>query len=209
MNGLKNLENLNHLDLQYNKIRKIESFNSSSKLEYLDLSYNRIRTTSGLENLVNLKKLILHNNRISIISCLENLENLELLILDFDRISEIKGLNKICCCCGCCCDILVNQKKFNSPAQYFASNFYAELDSNACVSCGICEEHCKMDAIKINDEKYHVDLTRCIGCGNCSSICPVKAITLVKKQEHVLPPKNSYETYKAIAYEKMKLNQLE
>lgn len=111
----------------------------------------------------------------------------------------------ICCCCGCCCDVLVNQKMFDSPAQYFASNFYAELDSNACIDCGICEERCNMDAIGNKNDKYEVDLTRCIGCGNCSSACPVEAITLLKKQEEILPPKNSYETYKAIAYEKKKL----
>ncbi|MHA2287566.1 MAG: ATP-binding protein [Promethearchaeota archaeon] len=111
----------------------------------------------------------------------------------------------MCCCCGCCCDLLVNQKKFNSPAQYFASNYYAELDSDVCVNCGVCESRCNMDAITIKDGKYLLDLTRCIGCGNCSLACPVKAITLVKKQEEVLPPKNGFETYKAIAIEKMKL----
>jgi len=115
----------------------------------------------------------------------------------------------ICCCCGCCCDVLVNQKMFDAPAQYFASNYYAELDSDACISCGVCEPRCNMDAITINNEKYLVDLTRCIGCGNCSSVCPVEAITLVKKQKEILPPKNSYETYKVIAYEKMKLQDTE
>jgi len=115
----------------------------------------------------------------------------------------------ICCCCGCCCDLLVYQKMFDAPAQYFASNYYAELDSNACISCGVCESRCNLDAITSYDEKYHIDLTRCIGCGNCSSVCSVEAITLVKKKEEILPPKNSYETYKAIAYEKMKLKQTE
>jgi len=113
----------------------------------------------------------------------------------------------ICCCCGCCCDLLVNQKKFDAPAQYFASNYFAELDSEACLSCDLCRPRCNMDAITNNNGKYNVDLTRCIGCGNCSSVCPVKAITLVKKQKEILPPKNGYETYKAIAYEKMKLKQ--
>ena len=38
----------------------------------------------------------------------------------------------ICCCCGCCCGYLVNVKKFPKPAQYFHSNYYAEVNTELC-----------------------------------------------------------------------------
>ncbi len=144
-------------------------------------------------------------SKVKILEILESAEK-EGLVLQPGNSQHPLG---ICCCCGCCCDVLVNQKMFDSPAQYFASNFYAELDSNACIDCGICENRCNMEAIEITDDKYKIDLTRCIGCGNCTSACPEEAITLVKKQKEIKPPKNSYETYKTIAYEKMKLKHTE
>ena len=55
-----------------------------------------------------------------------------------------------CNCCGCCCEFLANQKKFNNPAQYFATNFHAEIS-----------------------------LEDCIGCGKCAAVCPGLAVTLV------------------------------
>ncbi|MHA2393607.1 MAG: ATP-binding protein [Promethearchaeota archaeon] len=111
----------------------------------------------------------------------------------------------ICCCCGCCCDILVNQKKFDAPGQFFVGNYFAEVDSDACVGCGTCEQRCNLEAIELIDGISNVNLTRCIGCGVCTSTCPEEAISLVKKQREQLPPKNSYETYKSIAIKRAKL----
>ncbi|MHA2400289.1 MAG: ATP-binding protein, partial [Promethearchaeota archaeon] len=115
----------------------------------------------------------------------------------------------ICCCCGCCCDILVHQKKFDSPAELFATNYYAQVDVNACIGCGTCETRCNMDAVHLVDDKSAIDLSRCVGCGVCSSTCPEEAITLVKKQKEVVPPANGFETYKAIAIERARLEKLE
>jgi len=38
----------------------------------------------------------------------------------------------MCTCCGCCCDLLISQKKLVEPAQFFATNFYAEVDPDLC-----------------------------------------------------------------------------
>ncbi len=111
----------------------------------------------------------------------------------------------VCCCCGCCCDIMGYQRKLDSPAQFFATNYFAAVDPEACNGCGICVDRCNMDAIEIINGKFKNNLERCIGCGICTSKCPEEAITLVKKQGEQLPPKNSFQIYEMIAQEKEKL----
>jgi len=111
----------------------------------------------------------------------------------------------LCCCCGCCCNLLVNEKKFDKPAEYFATNYYAQVNEELCVGCGVCENHCQMNAISIIEEKSNINLDRCIGCGVCTSKCPEDALILVKKEEELIPPKNTAETYKKIALKKEKM----
>lgn len=55
----------------------------------------------------------------------------------------------------------------------------AVIDQNTCVSCGICRELCRFDAIRIKDGGlYEVDFFACEGCGVCKEFCPAKAITM-------------------------------
>ena len=115
----------------------------------------------------------------------------------------------ICCCCGCCCEVLTNQKRFTEPAQFFATNFYAEVDPDLCVGCGTCEERCNMDAIHVEDNISYVDKTRCIGCGVCVPTCTAEAIKLHKKEEEIVPPKNTAATYMAIMDKKAELARAE
>jgi electron transport complex protein RnfB len=115
----------------------------------------------------------------------------------------------ICCCCGCCCEVLTNQKKFTAPAQFFATNYYAEVDSELCIGCGVCEERCNMNAIEVIDDKSEINLDRCIGCGVCVPTCPQDAISLKKKEEEIIPPINTAATYKAIMDKKAEIARLE
>lgn len=110
----------------------------------------------------------------------------------------------ICCCCGCCCGILRNQKNYDAPAKFFATNYYAQVDSDLCIGCGVCETRCNMDAITINNEISNINLDRCIGCGVCVPTCPEEAISLIKKEEEIIPPKNTAATYQAIMQGKAK-----
>jgi len=114
----------------------------------------------------------------------------------------------LCLCCGCCCNLLVNQKKFDSPAQYFASNYFAQVDEDLCSGCGVCETRCQMDAIEIIDEISNIDLDRCIGCGACVPTCPEEAIRLGEKQEkdRTIPEKNTMETYLKMVEKKAELS---
>lgn len=45
-----------------------------------------------------------------------------------------------------------------------------KVDANACVNCGRCVTHCKMDIRHVGDHE-------CIHCGECMDVCPTQAIT--------------------------------
>jgi MinD superfamily P-loop ATPase len=53
----------------------------------------------------------------------------------------------------------------------------AVIDPSLCVSCGLCEEHCRFGAID-SHPNYHVNLFACEGCGVCAHQCPAKAIEM-------------------------------
>ena len=111
----------------------------------------------------------------------------------------------ICTCCGCCCGVLTSQKLLPELSHFFATNFYAEVDPDLCVGCGICEDRCNLDAINIEDDISQVDKGRCIGCGVCVPTCTSEAMKLFKKEEETLPPKNTYSTYVKIMDKKAEL----
>lgn len=55
----------------------------------------------------------------------------------------------------------------------------AEIDTDMCIQCDQCVEHCRFDAISVNSSgEYSVDKFDCEGCGVCEFICPVGAIVL-------------------------------
>ena len=115
----------------------------------------------------------------------------------------------LCTCCGCCCNLLVNEKKFDAPAQFFGSNYYVQVDEDLCTGCGVCEKRCQMDAIEIIDDLSNINLDRCIGCGVCVPTCPEEAIELIEKEEKMIPPKNTFATYEKIAEERKRLEDIE
>jgi MinD superfamily P-loop ATPase len=59
------------------------------------------------------------------------------------------------------------------------SDFYgakvAVIDSDRCISCGLCRQACRFDAISPD---FVVDPLRCEGCAACTVVCPVDAIRL-------------------------------
>ncbi len=113
-----------------------------------------------------------------------------------------KAMN-ICMCCGCCCQVLKNLKNLPKPAKIIQSNYFAIVDEDACVDCGICSERCHMDAITI-DNGAQIDLDRCIGCGVCVPSCDTEALSLAAKatDERTDPPRTVYDTYFQIAQER-------
>jgi len=115
----------------------------------------------------------------------------------------------MCTCCGCCCGVLTNQKLFSAPAQFFATNFYAEADPNLCAGCEICVDRCNMDAVHVEEAVALVDKTKCIGCGVCVPTCTSEAMKLYKKEEEIIPPVNTVAAYRAIMDKKAELARAE
>lgn len=70
----------------------------------------------------------------------------------------------------------------NQMSEAEISDYYgldkAEINTDLCIQCGMCRQHCLFDAINIVNDKYKVNYFGCEGCGVCEAICPVKAATL-------------------------------
>jgi heterodisulfide reductase subunit A len=65
----------------------------------------------------------------------------------------------------------------------------ASIDAEICSGCGLCEDVCEYQALKIDVYRGHmtVNAALCKGCGACHSVCPVKAVTVKQfKTEQVL-----------------------
>jgi ferredoxin len=101
----------------------------------------------------------------------------------------------ICCCCGCCCGVLTTAKKLPRPADFFASNYYAEVDAGACTACAVCGSRCQMDAITHNGGTAVIAVERCIGCGLCMTTCASDAIRLLPKADAEVPPLDTPRLY--------------
>ena len=54
----------------------------------------------------------------------------------------------------------------------------AVIDPVKCIGCGICQSHCRFDAIEEAATGYAVNEYACEGCGVCAHVCPEKAVTL-------------------------------
>jgi len=53
------------------------------------------------------------------------------------------------------------------------------VDSEKCISCGICIDNCPVEAIDFDTEqKAKIDQEKCISCSKCISVCPVDAIAI-------------------------------
>jgi len=106
----------------------------------------------------------------------------------------------ICSCCGCCCGMLNMHKGLPKPVDFWASNFYAVVETAACNGCGNCERRCQVGAARVSKQKKKtsVDLNRCIGCGLCIPTCPQKAMSLKKRADEVRPPQTRDELYDII-----------
>ena len=125
--------------------------------------------------------------------------------------SNTKQADFICSCCGCCCGMLRIHKSIPKPVDFWASNFYAQIDISTCEGCGNCEKRCQVGAVAISEktQQASIDLNRCIGCGLCIPVCPQKAVTLQKKSTEIKPPQTREELYDIImAKKKGKLGKL-
>jgi ferredoxin len=102
-------------------------------------------------------------------------------------------------------------KGLPKPVDFWASNYYAVIETDACNGCGNCEKRCQVGAAKVSElkKKSSVDLNRCIGCGLCIPTCPQKAMSLKKKSNEVRPPQSRDDLYNIImSYKKGRFGKL-
>lgn len=52
----------------------------------------------------------------------------------------------------------------------------AIINQDKCVGCGLCQQHCRFNAINDKDGIYSIDPFKCEGCGVCGFVCPQDAI---------------------------------
>ena len=114
-------------------------------------------------------------------------------------------LEYICNCCRCCCSVLTGMNLLPKPVEYFATNYYAEIDSKLCSGCGTCIDRCQMQALKFINDISIVNRDRCIGCGLCVTTCPSEAIQLQPKDKEMTPPATLDELYAKIMVEKTEI----
>jgi dissimilatory sulfite reductase (desulfoviridin) alpha/beta subunit len=50
------------------------------------------------------------------------------------------------------------------------------LDPGPCVKCGLCQEACHLDAIRLEEGLPAINRGRCVACGDCTKACPVQAL---------------------------------
>ena len=60
----------------------------------------------------------------------------------------------------------------------YISGYKAVIDHSLCTNCGLCNDHCRFDAITTDIDKVVISEVLCDGCFLCSRICPEKAITM-------------------------------
>ena len=96
----------------------------------------------------------------------------------------------ICNCCKCCCGVLEAVNRLGMPAaDVVNAHYYAEIDPDACIGCGLCsEKRCQVAAIEEGEGVHRIIRERCIGCGLCIGTCPAGAIRLFHKERDTLVP---------------------
>jgi ferredoxin len=72
--------------------------------------------------------------------------------------------------------------KAKKPWEHFRRKLPLELNSTACIKCGICYQVCPIDNIQMAHFPEFSD--RCQFCQRCLNFCPVQAITIKGKKYH-------------------------
>ena len=132
-------------------------------------------------------------------------EALDILLQNEDEGLVLQPANEqkaefVCSCCGCCCGMLRVQKMLPNPVDFWTSNYYANVNADACARCGVCVKRCQVNALELkgSSSRAHINLNKCIGCGLCVPTCPKKAISLIKKTQETIPPKDEGELFDTI-----------
>ena len=53
------------------------------------------------------------------------------------------------------------------------------VDGEKCAGCGVCEDVCPLEAVRVSDGVARIDQDRCNECEACLEACPNEAILMV------------------------------
>ena len=70
---------------------------------------------------------------------------------------------------------LLMQPNIESSEDFYSGQV-AYIEQANCISCGICKDVCRFDAISVIDGQYIVAPLDCEGCGYCARVCPTETI---------------------------------
>jgi Pyruvate/2-oxoacid:ferredoxin oxidoreductase delta subunit len=90
----------------------------------------------------------------------------------------------ICNCCACCCGAMHAHR--NGTPMLASSGYVAQVDKDACISCGTCETYCQFNALTLDGTSV-VNEAECMGCGVCVSKCPQEALSLRREESKGIP----------------------
>ena len=71
---------------------------------------------------------------------------------------------------------IILRPKILEKEEFFATE--KAFITEKCISCGLCYELCRFNAISFENGKYSVDESRCEGCALCYNACPENAIEM-------------------------------
>lgn len=109
-----------------------------------------------------------------------------------------KEVENICSCHADCCLYVKGIRGLNGgPALEHCSNFDLVHKKEECIKCGMCEKHCPMQAIVMNEEGYPVVDSACVRCGQCATVCPqnVRGLKLRPESERLEVPEDLPDYY--------------
>jgi heterodisulfide reductase subunit A len=75
-----------------------------------------------------------------------------------------------------------------AQGQFRVEPIYAEIDTNLCIDCGLCDEICPYGAITGERDNRKAMFELCQGCGTCAGGCPLNAIDMRHyRREQIMP----------------------
>ena len=84
----------------------------------------------------------------------------------------------VCNCCPCCCLWkMLPSLNGDIGARVTKMQGVEVTVGEGCVGCGVCQEICFVNAIKVEDGKACIT-DQCRGCGRCVEACPNKVIRI-------------------------------
>ena len=141
-----------------------------------------------------------HPNDISKEEAIALLDRAEKIGLVHCVSNVIKDVFYICNCCSCCCAILRGITDWGIEESVARANYYANIDSEVCDSCGVCVARCQVKALENMNGDFLVHHEKCIGCGLCVTGCPNGAVILERRTDaELVEPPEDFE-----AWEKMR-----